>query len=175
LQTDILQFCICFYPLAGAMSVADPPVPVDPSKTISQSDAVDTSLPEFIDTDSASEDYADAVEEFPSESNDDDAALPKRLAPAVQVFRVSVQLDKFYLSLLNNLGLWSNPVLDVQLIDTMVDYLVGTDSLSSMGLSSCIMLNQWNPSAKVFLNLINIIVVPLSCNFLFSSDSRASC
>ena len=136
------------------MSVADPPIPVDPSKSISQSDSVDTSLPEFIDNDSASEGYADAVEEFSSESNDEDSVLlPKRLAPPVQVFRVSVQLDKFYLSLLNNLGLWSNPVLDVQLIDTMVDYLVGTDSLSSMGLNSCIMLNQWNPRAKVCFNL----------------------
>ena len=136
------------------MSVADPRIPFDHSK-VSQGEDVDTALPQLcaIDNDSGSEGYADAIEDFSKESKDDDVTLPSRSgAVAVrQVFRVSVQLDKFHLSLLNTLGLWSNPILEVQLIDTMVDYLVGTDSHSSMGLSSCIMLTQWNPIAKVML------------------------
>jgi hypothetical protein len=47
------------------------------------------------------------------------------------------------------LGLWSNPVLEVQLSDTMVDYLVAADSASSIGLSSSVLFNQWNPISKV--------------------------
>ncbi len=139
------------------MSASDPPIPLDPSTAISQADDVDTSLPKHIapDIDSGSEGYDDALENFPLESNDDDIALPSRQdASAVQqVFRVSVQLDKFHLSLLNTLGLWSNPILELHLIDTMVDYLVGSDGHSSMGLSSCIMLTQWNPISKVFFFL----------------------
>ena len=135
------------------MSVSDPPIPVDHLKAIAPADSVDTALPQLnaYDTDSGSEGYADAIQEFSHESTDNDGVLPARRGAAVaqQVFRVSVQLDKFHLSLLNTLGLWSNPILEVLLMDTMVDYLVGTDSHSSMGLSSCIMLTQWNPIAKV--------------------------
>ena len=140
------------------MSVADPSVPVDPSKAMSAADDVETALPQLnaIDTDSGSEGYADAIEEFSNERIDDDVVLPSRsgAAAARQVFRVTVQLDKFYLSLLNTLGLWSNPIVEVHMNDTMVDYLVGTDNHSSMGLSSCIMLTQWNPIAKVMFLLV---------------------
>jgi hypothetical protein len=125
---------------------------------MSAADDVDTALPQLnaIDTDSGSEGYADAIEEFSNERIDDNFVLPSRsgAAAARQVFRVSVQLDKFYLSLLNTLGLWSNPIVEVHMNDTMVDYLVGTDNHSSMGLSSCIMLTQWNPIAKVMFLLV---------------------
>jgi hypothetical protein len=154
------------------MSVADPPVPVIPLKAESQADDVDTSLPVqiTIDSDSGSEGYDDAVQDLSDESNDDDTRLPSRQgASAVQqVFRVSVQLDKFYLSLLNTLGLWSNPILEVNLTDTMVDYLVGTDGHSSMGLSSCIMLTQWNPIGKVFFVLDEHILLLF---LIFQTDS----
>ena len=133
------------------MTAADPPIPLEPLESTLQVDDVDASLLQCpaIDTDSGSEGYDDAIQEFPHA--DDDIALPSRrgASPTQQVFRVSVQLDKFHLSLLNTLGLWSNPILEVHLSDTMVDYLVGTDSCSSMGLNTCIMLTQWNPIGKV--------------------------
>ena len=142
------------------MAAADPPVPLEAVPASSEGD-VDTMLPQWAaletQSDSGSEGYADAVADLFQESavaGDADFALPsrvkKRPAPPVpQVFRVSVQIDKFHLSLLNTLGLWSNPIVELLLTDTMVDYLVGADSHSSMGLNSSIMLTQWNPIAKV--------------------------
>jgi hypothetical protein len=129
------------------MSAADPPV----AQSQSLSQDVDTTLPQLsaFDSDSGSEGYADAIQDFSIESKDGVDMLPPRRGAVQQLFRVSIQLDKFHLSLLNTLGLWSNPILDAQFTDTMVDYLVGTDGRSSMGLSSCIMLTQWNPMAKV--------------------------
>jgi hypothetical protein len=152
-MSRIFQLLLIFHYLTDAMAAADPPNPFDPLETTAQVDDVDASLSQFpaMDTDSGSEGYDDAIQEFPHEFNDDDIALPSRRGASVmqQVLRVSVQLDKFQLSLLNTLGLWSNPILEVHLTDTMVDYLVATDTGSSMGLNSCIMLTQWNPICKV--------------------------
>ena len=145
------------------MAVSDPPVPLEPSAASAGGSDIDTSLPQWTtafeaQNDSGSEGYADAFDDVHHDSAaaaaDADGMLPARVksqpaAAAPQVFRVSVQVDKFHLSLLNNLGLWSNPIVELLLTDTMVDYLVGTDGHSSMGLNSCIMLTQWNPIVKV--------------------------